>query len=238
VPPNLKVSLTTNRASAAPGDAVDVRASVANVGAQTGTGVRLTIGLPTGAVLLGPPAYDRGAGCGGTTTLTCNLDFLGAGTSTDVRFSIRLPTSGPQVVTASVSSTEADSDPSDNRTSTTIAVNAPAAEPVAPTPTFGGQAAPATRKTGTARADTLRGTAGADVLRGLGGNDTLDGGAGDDLLIGGAGRDTLRGGAGGDRHEAVDGERDLVNCGSGRDRAEVDRNDVVRGCELVTRHGG
>jgi hypothetical protein len=46
------------------------------------------------------------------------------------------------------------------------------------------------------------------------------------MLIGNAGDDIVK---------ALDGRRDVVRCGRGRDRATVDRFDVVRGCELVRR---
>jgi len=120
----------------------------------------------------------------------------------------------------------------------------------------------AVRRAGTPRGDTLTGTsagdlilglAGNDVLRGRGGDDCLSGGPGRDRLIGGPGADRLDGGRGADRldggagtnrydagpgHDVVrarNRRRELVNCGSGRDRARVDRRDRVRGCERVTR---
>jgi hypothetical protein len=49
----------------------------------------------------------------------------------------------------------------------------------------------------------------------------------------GKGRDVFAGGAGRDRLRADGGNRDLVRCGKGRDRAVVDRRDVTRGCERV-----
>jgi Ca2+-binding RTX toxin-like protein len=72
----------------------------------------------------------------------------------------------------------------------------------------------------------LEGRGGDDVLRGLGGNDRL---------VGGSGRDRLFGGAGNDRLLAHDSQRDVVDCGPGRDTAIVDRKDVVTGCEKVAR---
>lgn len=92
--------------------------------------------------------------------------------------------------------------------------------------------------------DRLNGGAGGQRIDGKGGNDRLRGGSGDDCLIGGAGRDRLnggagedglRGGSGQDRISAADGERDVVDCGSGDDRARVDRSDRVRGCERVSK---
>jgi hypothetical protein len=103
------------------------------------------------------------------------------------------------------------------------------------------------RLLGTGGHDFLFGRGGNDTLRGLEGNDQLDGGPGDDLLDGGAGadriscgtglRDGVRAGAGSDSIQCRDRGRgrDVVDCGPGRDRAVVDRFDVVRNCEVVVR---
>ncbi|HEU4803776.1 MAG TPA: right-handed parallel beta-helix repeat-containing protein [Solirubrobacterales bacterium] len=87
-------------------------------------------------------------------------------------------------------------------------------------------------------------TAGRRVLVGGGGRDRLIGGPGRDRLAGKSGADRVVGGEGGpdcllggrgpDRIRAVNGRRDIVKCGAGRDRATVERNDRVRGCERVT----
>ena len=46
----------------------------------------------------------------------------------------------------------------------------------------------------------------------------------------------MSGGAGNDRIVLVDGNRDTVNCGAGRDVATVDHRDSVhRNCERVIR---
>ena len=49
--------------------------------------------------------------------------------------------------------------------------------------------------------------------------------------------DVLRGGAGNDRIAVRDGERDVVNCGPGIDRALLDFKDVTEdnSCEVVAR---
>ncbi len=66
------------------------------------------------------------------------------------------------------------------------------------------------------------------------------GGPGEDVLHGGPGNDWLDGDQGADSLDdvlrAVDGRRDVVDCGAGRDRAEVDPQDRVSGCEVVDRH--
>jgi hypothetical protein len=109
------------------------------------------------------------------------------------------------------------------------------------------------RLTGTAGGDVIHGRAGNDRIAGLGGadclhgeagNDVVDGGKGNDLVSGGAGADVLSGGPGADVVDAgpgndaintVDGRRDSVNCGRGRDRVRADRSDRLTGCELVVR---
>jgi Ca2+-binding RTX toxin-like protein len=89
---------------------------------------------------------------------------------------------------------------------------------------------------GTSGDDALTGTPSADRLTGAGGNDRLSGMAGNDVLIGGTGQDRLVGGTGDDRIGARDGERDIVDCGPGRDRVTADSLDAVRGnCEVVLR---
>jgi hypothetical protein len=98
------------------------------------------------------------------------------------------------------------------------------------------------RIVGTAKGEYLAGGGHDDVILGNGGNDTLLGGAGDDRINGGAGNDIINGGSGADRLlggagsdtiKAADGERDVVDCGAGRDRAVVDSFDKTTNCEVV-----
>jgi hypothetical protein len=98
------------------------------------------------------------------------------------------------------------------------------------------------RIVGTAKGEYLAGGGHDDVILGNGGNDTLLGGAGDDRINGGAGNDIINGGSGADRLvggpgsdtiKAADGERDVVDCGRGRDRAVVDSFDKTTDCEVV-----
>lgn len=115
---------------------------------------------------------------------------------------------------------------------------------------------------GTRSSDILNGTGAADLTFGLGGNDLIRGRGDDDCLIGGSGNDRLLGGPGYDRLtggtgadtivggsgvnrydagagddvvKAANGRAELVSCGSGYDRARVDRSDRVRNCERVIR---
>jgi len=112
--------------------------------------------------------------------------------------------------------------------------------------------------TGSRRSDGLYGYSGNDTLHGGRGDDTLDGGPGNDVVLGEAGADVVAGGhdqdvvdggrgrdsiygeyavgcngtdaclGGADVIRARDGERDLISCGVGSDRAQIDRIDLVR----------
>jgi Ca2+-binding RTX toxin-like protein len=82
--------------------------------------------------------------------------------------------------------------------------------------------------------DVICALGGNDKISGLGGDDVVDGGQGDDVLEGGPDSDTLLGGVGNDTLSAVDGARDVLNGGSGRDRAFVDRKlDKVKSVERL-----
>jgi len=98
------------------------------------------------------------------------------------------------------------------------------------------------RIVGTSKGEYLAGGGHDDVIFGMGGNDTLLGGAGDDriyggpgndIITGGSGADHLYGGPGSDTIYAADGERDVVDCGPGKDRAVVDAVDATVNCEVV-----
>ncbi len=63
---------------------------------------------------------------------------------------------------------------------------------------------------------------------------SVKGGAGNDSLRGHKGFDSLKAGPGDDVIKADDGKQDIVSCGSGKDKADVDNKDDVSGCERET----
>jgi hypothetical protein len=83
--------------------------------------------------------------------------------------------------------------------------------------------------------DCLLGGPGGDLLKGEAGHDRLVGEGGRDVLIGGPGLNAYDAGGGRDLVRAANGRPELVRCGSGRDRALIDRLDRTRGCESVRR---
>ena len=62
----------------------------------------------------------------------------------------------------------------------------------------------------------------------------LKGGGGDDTIRGHKGFDNIKAGADADVIKADDGRADNVNCGTGKDKADVDSKDDVKGCEKLT----
>jgi uncharacterized repeat protein (TIGR01451 family) len=255
--PNLRVRWSSvSTTTPVPNAEVDFTIMVDNLGTASAQQTHLRFTLPSTMKLVGPPYYERGSGCTGTTAIDCNLDYLPNGSSTPVRFGVIVSGSGAQTIAATVTS-DRESDPSDNSATITLTVAAVTPPPPPPAPKPQGRTlfgtAGANRLTGTAYADVLNGLGGNDILRGLGGNDLLKGGGGNDSLDGGAGKDALWGGAGNDRLVggsgkdtflgglgrdtiyARDGIAETVDCGAGRDTAYVDKNDKVRNCEVVKR---
>jgi hypothetical protein len=113
LPPDLGVALATNPSPPVAGAPVDAVVTVFNdPAAGTASSVSATIELPTGSVLLGPVAYERGSGCSVATTIACALDFLPNGSSTPLRLRLA-PGAGTLAVTVATTSSEPDL--SDNR---------------------------------------------------------------------------------------------------------------------------
>ena len=93
--------------------------------------------------------------------------------------------------------------------------------------------------------DRVKGGYGADLVAGGSGNDRLDGGpetdrvygeGGNDRIRSGGGRNILDGGTGNDNIFARNHRRDVIRCGSGRDRVSADRTDRVQvDCERIRR---
>ncbi len=81
--------------------------------------------------------------------------------------------------------------------------------------------------------DTLIATPDGSHIHGGNGQDKLIGGRGSDNLTGGRGSDVIRGRKGRDLIRAIDGTKDIVNCGGGLDRAKVDGIDKLKGCERL-----
>jgi Ca2+-binding RTX toxin-like protein len=91
------------------------------------------------------------------------------------------------------------------------------------------------RLDGASGKDRLSGGNGDDRLTGGRGNDVITGGPGKDTISGGDGKDSVNAGTGNDTINSVDGVRETVDCGAGRDTVRADRRDHLVHCEKVTR---
>ena len=235
IPPDLRLTLAAKSGATPLGGTDDITVTAIDAGGGSSR-VALTITLPAGLSLAGPPAHDRGSGCSGTSVVVCDLDFLPAGWTTRVLFSVRGSQAGEHRISAAVGSRELDANPIDNTATLTVRVAAPSLTPPPTTPTRAHATQHADRLVGTPLRDVLRGLGGADTILGMAGDDLLDGGTGNDTLVGGPGRDVLLGRAGNDVLSVRDGRRDRVVCGAGRDRVIADRLDIVaRDCERALR---
>jgi uncharacterized repeat protein (TIGR01451 family) len=101
---DLGVAFQQNSPNPGVGGPIDFLAGVTNSGDQTAGNLVLTVTLPSGMRLLGPPFYERGSGCTGSQTIVCNLGFLAGGGSTLIRYSVQVTRPGPQTMTATATS--------------------------------------------------------------------------------------------------------------------------------------
>jgi hypothetical protein len=91
------------------------------------------------------------------------------------------------------------------------------------------------RLAGSAGRDRLSGGTGDDKLTAGKGNDRLTGGPGNDTISPGSGRDVVDAGGGNDTINSVDGVKETIDCGTGKDTVRADRRDRLKHCEKVTR---
>ena len=105
LPALLYTTLTASTPVGLPGDEVDFTALVMNPQPSDAHDALLHIELSPGLRLLGPPAVERGPGCTGTSTVTCNLDFIVAQQTTPVHFAARVLAGAADVETVSAWST-------------------------------------------------------------------------------------------------------------------------------------
>ncbi len=103
-PRDLAVTIEQPAQRIFPGQEADFTVWSSNSSDYQGYGhVVLTIELPPGAVLVGPPAYERGSGCTGTGPIVCRLESLSPRMTTPVQFGIRPALFGTQKLEALLS---------------------------------------------------------------------------------------------------------------------------------------
>lgn len=205
--------------------------TVSNGGPDAAAGVQVSDDLPSEVSLVAATASQGTCDTKGPK-VTCDLGTLASGTTATVAIRVLPKKVGQVSNTATVTTTDTDSNPMNNSDTETTTVVAQGGGGGGNTgATCAGKNATIVGTTG---ADTLVGTTkndvifasgGDDVIRGLGGkdivcgasgNDTIKGGADDDLLKGGAGDDQLNGGGGDDRLRGGGGNDRLAG-GQGND---------------------
>ena len=101
----LHTSISADTPTSYPGGYVNFNVSVTDKGTAGAGDLVLTVHLSPGMRLVGPPAFTRGSGCTGSSTLVCNIDFLrpdGAQQAT-VMFGVQITQPTSQQLTASAS---------------------------------------------------------------------------------------------------------------------------------------
>jgi uncharacterized repeat protein (TIGR01451 family) len=126
--PNLVVQASVAPAMPAIGSTVTYVVTVRNVGGSAERAF-VTVALPTQVTYAGSQA-DRGPGCTGSTTLSCDLDFLGSELVATVRVEAVVREAGTLVMSATASSRPADGQPANDSTTITTIVGSP--QPVRP----------------------------------------------------------------------------------------------------------
>jgi hemolysin type calcium-binding protein/uncharacterized protein DUF11/WD40 repeat protein len=195
-----------------------------NDGNETATDVRVEVKTTANIELL-----DGNGGVfpcsGGTRDRVCSLPPLSPTSVVSVNFRVRSAVAGIFPFSLSVGALEPDTDPTNN--------TLPLSTQVLPCDKVGTYGSDVLY--GTPERDRICALPGADHVYGNAGNDYLDSGNGNDIVVGGPGRDVILAKGGNDTIYARDGQRDVIDCGTERDVAIVDRLDVVKRCETVVR---
>jgi hypothetical protein len=112
VPALLYTKITASTPFELPHGEVDFAISVENPSLNVVPAALLEIELPAGLRLLGPPAFESGSGCKGTTRLTCNLEYVDGLYTTTIRFgTVVLAGAAPEQKVVAWASSEGVSDP-------------------------------------------------------------------------------------------------------------------------------
>ena len=107
---------------------------VDNKGAKPADHVMLTIKLPQAMQLAGPPWYERGTGCTGSSTIVCNIGYFPKRSSTLFRYGVTVLRGGPLTMSASLGSDKLDVNPAGTGSAFTVNLSPPAYARSSPPP--------------------------------------------------------------------------------------------------------
>ena len=222
---DLDVTVHGERGAVAAGGEETFQISVKNLENIQATGVRLDAESPTGGSFVSATP-ERGACSLQNGALACELGALRVGETVGVKVLARA--AGVGAFSTAVRATAPEPDGYQPNNVRQLRFDA------LPCTTVGGP--DGSTVVGTRGRDTICTLHGSDVIHGLAGADWIDAGAGPDRVFPGAGRDRVMLRAGADFVDALDRERDTIECGGERDLVLADPVDRIgRGCELVAR---
>lgn len=130
IPPDVVASISASPANPGVGSTLTytVQASILTGNA---TDVVATINLPS-QVTFASATVNRGSGCTGTTTLTCDLNYLNGTLVATVQIVTQVNQTGTLVATASMTTTPGDSNTANNTATSTITISPPPPPPPPP----------------------------------------------------------------------------------------------------------
>ena len=131
----LRTSFQLNSPLLAVGSPLQFLVQVDNHGSRAADHIVLTIKLPAAMRLAGPPWYDRGFGCTGSSTIVCKIGYVPGESSTHFRYEVQVTEGGPQTMTASLNSDELNVNPAGTGSAFTVDLSPPAYAKSSPPPT-------------------------------------------------------------------------------------------------------
>jgi hypothetical protein len=131
-PVDVAISFGASPATLLVGGTLSYTVSASSV-AGSASNVTAVINLPAGVTFVSASA-NRGPGCTGTTTVTCNLDFLSGSLVATVNIVTTATASGSLVATASLTTTPGDANTANNSATVTTVVTTPVVTPPPPPP--------------------------------------------------------------------------------------------------------
>ena len=130
----LRTSFQLNSPLLPVGSPLQLLVEADNNGAKPADHVVLTIKLPTGMRLLGPPSYQRGTGCTGSSTLRCDIGFFPKHSFALFRYGVQVTQGGPLTMTARLDTDKLGVNPAGSGSGFTVDLLPPAYAKRAPGP--------------------------------------------------------------------------------------------------------
>ena len=133
LPPDLTLAWSTKFPQVAVDGLNDLTATITNKGSVGSQQTHLRFTIPATLQLQGPPLYQVGSGCTGTTSVDCNLDYVANGGTTTVVVEVKALSAGTQTIQGTLTDA-VDANLADNTASVSFDVAARSSPPPPPLP--------------------------------------------------------------------------------------------------------